>query len=1521
MRTFTFYGLLLLCCLCGISFSGMAQPVNFGATKEKIYVHTDHVFYKPGETAFFKLYLLNAQDQIPSPVSSVVYVDVMNPSGNLMQKLTFQTLTGYAEGSFDFIEALPGGIYKLKAYTTWMRNEKDSGFFVKEITLQKVISPRVLLKLDFPKKGYGAGDQVGADFSMRSLDNQPIRNHSGVFTVSLSGAMHETAAFKTDGEGKAKISFRLPGQLKSSDGLLNITVSYDAYTEAISRSIPLVTNKIDLQFMPEGGTLVQGINSWVAFKAVNENGKAGDIKGIITDDKGQKTATFESYHFGMGKFLFKPQPGVRYKAKIVSPAGINQEYVLPEAAAAGVVMSIGEEDHRTMVTLDASEAQEVILIAKTRDREYYNSKITLQKGPQNITVNGGLFPAGIAQFTLYKNNGQPLAERLVFMNPQKVLQVSITPDKKQYLPREKVTLTIKTTDEKNKPLPSNLSLSVVDDKLWSFADDKQEHILSWLLMSSELKGKIEEPQFYFKKEEPKALPALDLLMLTHGYRYFDYIEYVQTEKKLKFTPDETNILSGLLLNQKAMPVKGTVYLMNSSNEQSKVVQLKTGTDGVFYFPNVIPGYNYYLMARAAGKKDKTTIRVVQNGLGYNPLLAVMLDSVDFNEKDFAVVKNKLAGGKQLFKEVQKKAIEEVEEKREIERLGGVKQLNEVVVVAFGAQRKRMQMAAATQVVRADELQQVPALNLEQALAGRVAGVQIVQQGNPGAEAQIRIRGAMAINNGNQPLFVVNGMPMDRLAPALNVNDIDYVNVMKGATATALYGAQGANGVIVVESKKYRSQRIGVNLNKQAAWATTPVTVNGPNYTVARRFYAPVYFSLEAPERNDFRETIYWNPVVQTGENGEAKVEFYNSDATTTFRAIAEGIGADGKAGRTEATYAAQNALSVDAKIPPYLTVGDKALLPLVIKNNTSSRLDAAISISLPKNMTAGKFSNTVSLAPGASQQLLVPVEATAAMKGVIRFFINSTYNSETVALPVSACEKGFPVIETFSGNDNKSHRFNISKMLPGTSKATLKLFNNIEGQLLDGIESMLREPYGCFEQTSSSTYPNIFVLKYLKQSGKLNQETQSRAMGYLESGYQRLKGYETAQDGFEWFGKTPPHEALTAYGLLEFTDMKEFIKVDEAMLQRTKAFLLSRRDGKGGFLQSQGGYDAFASVPNKIANIYIVYALTQAGIGNEINEEYRNAVKQAAESSDGYQLAMMALAADNMKNESDYNKLMGLLQTHYEKKQLESETSVTNSRGASLKVESLSLYAMALLRNKNPRLVQAAEIVSKILAEKNYYGYGSTQATVLALNAVVELSKKIQQSGPAGNPDFVINSAATAPGAVNAALLKEGVNDFGVLYKNEKDKVPYALEVSYQTFTPPNSAQAEITLQTSLAAKQTRIGETIRMTVAVKNEKDTLQAMAIAKIGIPAGLSVQPWQLKEIMEQNKVAYYEIFDNYLVFYWMGFKPKETKTLQLDLKADVPGTYKSKAATTYLYYMPEHKYWNDGVEVEVLPALEK
>lgn len=1496
---------LLLTALTVATVGTKAQNTSYSYAKEKIYVHTNHVFYKPGDVLYFKVYVVKGKDQTPSAQSSYAFTEIINPSGTIAKKLTLKITDGYAEGSYSFEENAPGGIYKLKAYTNWMQNETDSTFFTKEITLQKYIAPRILMKLEFPMKGYGAGDEVKADFSVRSLADEALKFYPADFTISIDGNVENRGKFITDNNGNYQLQFRLPANISSTDGLLNITMQHDGYTENISRSIPIVLNKIDIQFMPEGGTMVNGLENYIAFKAINEFGKPVDIAGYITGKNGDTVARYESVKFGMGKFLLQPKEGEYYTAHITKPANISKTCLLPVADIRGISMAMKEDNNKLFLRLQSTYQRTIKLVAQCKGTDYWTENIELREGVQLVKVDKELFPAGITQFTLYDETGRPLAERLFFMNTNKKLTLSITPDKPQYQPREKVSLQIETTDENKNPVPSNLSLSVVDDKLWTMADDKQHNILSWLLLGSELKGKIEEPNFYFKPGEQKAAAALDLLMLTHGYRYYDFIPYVLEQEKLKFTGDLENVVSGNVVNEKGELTPAKVFLI-SHVPGSKAITAVTGKDGIFFFSNLEPQMNYYVVAQSLKPKEKISINILQQGIGQDPFKETgLFKKMEKSNDDI------LAIFKPGFKAMEQKqvtaGIKLMEELKIPERANALSEV--VVTTAYGYSMQR-DRAAAVNIISAKEIVNINLL--QNGLAGKVAGVNITARGNAGEAPFVRLRGSTSLAGYSEPLYVVDGVPVAKLDASLNTNDIESVTVLKDAAATAIFGCMAANGVVIVNSKRSpHDSKLKLNLSSKHFLASKHFITAGTAYSVVKRFYAPIYTSTETETRGDFRETIYWNPVVQTDENGKATVDFYNSDATTTFRAVAEGTGYNGLLGYAEKTYSAKAPIAADVKIPPYLTTGDKALLPLTVKNNSLQSEDFTIATDSVQGIWFDTFNRQFTLAAGESKQVLLPAWALAPVKNNISIWVITNNSKQQLLYPVEVARKGFPVVTTLAGTGDKNDTFTISKAVPGSVQADLKLFTSVEGQLLDGIESMLREPYGCFEQTSSTTYPNVFILKYLKESGKASPEIYKKAMGYIERGYKRLVGFETSESGFEWFGKAPAHEALTAYGLLEFTDMQEFVPVDKKMLQRTLDFLQKRKDGKGGFKLAGGGYDRFSSVPNKIANVYIVYAITQAGAGSGFAAEYKAAVKQALQSNDAYQMAMMALAADNMHNKEDYTQLMDKLNQQFAEKKLISETSVVNSRDASLRVEAKSLFALALLRHTKPDLATAAALLGEIMKEKSYYGYGSTQATVLALQAVVNYSKAVGREAAATDIQFTLNNSRLT----ESTLPKEGENHFRVQHKTGSGNLPYQYEVKYFTYTPPNSSNCVLTLQSSLQKSAAKVGETVRLSITVSNKEKQTLPMAIAKIGIPAGLSLQPWQLKQLGEENKVAYYEIFDNYLVLYWMGFAADETKTIQLDLKAEIPGHYTAKAGNTYLYYTPEHKHWNEGLSVTI------
>src|SRR5690606_26756740 len=199
-------------------------------------------------------------------------------------------------------------------------------------------------------------------------------------------------------------------------------------------------------------------------------------------------------------------------------------------------------------------------------------------------------------------------------------------------------------------------------------------------------------------------------------------------------------------------------------------------------------------------------------------------------------------------------------------------------------------------------------------------------------------------------------------------------------------------------------------------------------------------------------------------------------------------------------------------------------------------------------------------------------------------------------------------------------------------------YPNILSDLMTGVESIFREPHGCFEQTSATTFPNILALQFMRNTGTSNPEIEARALKYSRNGYNRLRSFEVKGGGFDWFGKPPAHEALTAYGLFEFIEMqKVFPDTDEQMIERARKWLLSRRNGKGPYKLYEKGLDDFSRPSGYVSNAYITYALSETGFG-DLETEYKYALESAWQSKDLYQLALVANTAFNLNKMDDYAK-------------------------------------------------------------------------------------------------------------------------------------------------------------------------------------------------------------------------------------------------------------------------------------------
>lgn len=1504
---------------------------------EKLYLHFDRTLYEPGETVWFNALLRNAGDLTPAGNSHILNVELLDPRGSVIQQKRLLARDGAGAGEFDLPSHLPGGLYKIKAWTNWMRNTASA--FERTIVVQKVVLPNLNLKLQFERKAFGPGDVVIARFDALNLENKPLAGRQLSFEAQLQDSDPIRGEAVTDAQGRAYLRFPLPQSLGSSDGLLNIQVEHQGRQEAISRAIPIVLNKIDLQFFPEGGEMAGGLPCRVAFKALNEFGKPADVEGELLDGNGALVAAFSSFHDGMGVFDFTPRADGRYTARLTKPVASGKTYPLPVVQDQGYRLHVARQDaHTIYAEIAATQPGKVFLTATAGDQICFFQAITVGNTTQTVKIPTGNLPAGIVRLTLFDGYKTAQAERLAFVNRDRCLQIDIRPDRDQYLPRDKVRLDIRVRDHAGKPVEGAFSLAVADENLLTFADDKQGHLLAALLLEQDVKGVIEEPNFYFDPNEPKSLPALDYLLLTQGWRRFTWQEVQGNRHFAALYAPERAVVAGRLMRAFNEPAGNTAIKLHPDGPV-----VTTDAQGRFcfkhpdlsryryleyeqqYYPinnyteNIelkSPGYVSTGIIRQKHAPDHTSgikgVLVDDNG---DPLIGASIRAFD-GRKEAAMAISDFEGRYRLALSRGKYTIEVLYPGFQTTQFDGVKVLEkqqltldiglasgvlleEVTVKSFAMEQRR-EVTASVQAVSTGEKPKRP---VAKAMLPPVIEQDKTQGGQTLTSDQIR----------NLPARSVSAI----VATPAGTAAVDGGEVLiKGSRSNGVH--YFVDGIRVKDDMAKRK----MSAKPEPAYP----------YHRAREFYVPQYDQQQAPaERNDFRSTIYWNPSVKTDRDGKAQVAFYASDAITNFRATLEGVTTGGLPGRHETRFFVQKPVSISLKTPHSVISGDTLRLQIALNNRTALPAGGVLDLQAPAHFTAVKpVPETLTVPPGETKIVTAEYhigQAAGAEQGFrVRFRGAETFE-DAFETTIATLDRGFPVKRVISAN-SPQNLFDIDLNDPVSGSLSVKLtaYPSLLTDVLKGMERMLRQPSGCFEQVSSSTYPNLLVLDLLQQTRTVSPEIESRALQLIEDGYQKLSAYECKDGGFDWWGRSPAHEGLTAYGIMEFKDMSKVFPVDKQLIDRSVKWLLGRRDGSGGW-HRRNDWHGWQS--DGVIGAYIAWAVAEAGYGKQFRAETDLSVRHATDAGDPYQIALLAnaLALQNDPRAAEMIRLL-LKKKDENGSWTGASHSVMGGTGQNLRVETTALAVLALLKTGHKDDVALTKAIEFLIKSKTEYGYGSTQSTVLALKALVEYAKLVGRSPADGKLVVQIDGKRVAEQAwstQNLAVLEIGGLEqhftghharVEVFFEGTEKAIPFDIEVQYASRQPRNAAKCPLAFQTTLANTKTAVGNTVRLSATLRNETAGPLASPMIVLGIPAGLSLQPWQLKQLGEQKKWDFYELWDGFAVFHFETLAPNETRRIDLDLRADIPGVFEAPASQAFLYYDNEQRVWSKPERVKVL-----
>jgi hypothetical protein len=1394
-----------------------------GKIGRRIHIQTDKPLYKPGETIWVRVWDVRTRDLSGQHASAGMHVELINPRGAQVAKKKVRETAGSGQIDFALDAGIVGGEYKLKVKTL------DGVTEERPFIVSTYEAPKLKLKLEFVRKAYGPGDEVTATIAVKRNTGEPLRNHGLSAQVVVDGQTLPPVQLRTDEEGDGLVRFQLPQEIALGDGLLTVLADDGGLTESIAKRVPIVVKKLQLSLFPEGGDLVTDLPGRLYFEAKNPLGKPADISGRVLDENEQTVASFESVRDGLGRVDFTPQAGHRYTVAVDQPVGIVDRFAVPDAKPQGCVLrSIDDLDGQvsaTRVSVRCTEPRKVIVAGLLREKLLDVAAVQAGREPAMVYLEPrgqGTETVGRAQgavrVTVFDEAFVPLAERLVYRQRRARLQVAVDTAKKSYVPREKVTLDVTTLDPQGNPVPADVALSVVDDTVLSYADDKTGHILSRLYLEPELTGKVEEPNFYFDLSEKKSALALDMLMGTRGYRRFEWqkvlgVHYAQARAaKTEGTAQPVTAFADLRKKDTQLPFPKNGVAKPAEAEQKAGVQLAAKRPAA---PRPdMPA------EPAAPPRDQ-------------PVLA--------NKE-----KGALAAGPRMMP-----------------RPG-----------AGGGMAAQMQAEAAA----------APA-------ATRAADREEAGADKAGKKEMAK--------------------PMPAMGRAARMNDLD-----------GLLGYADGDDDFMAGARRHGGGR--------GEMAPRPRPVEP--WAKVRVFPQPAYTPDYNGPRTDFRETIFWAPTVQTGQNGKAQVSFVLSDAVTSFRVQTEAIGG-GSVGRQETVLKSSLPFSMAVKLPVEVSEGDRIALPLVLANERDQQVAVSLQAAFGNLLKLEKPVDRAQgqLAPMARDTLFYPLSVVGKKgKTEVKFVADAGGLRDEFVRELSVAPRGFPQTISKSGRlkDQVAHDFELAGLMEGTSEASLKIYTSAVSTLVGGLDGMLSEPGGCFEQASSTNYPNVMILRYLKTAQVASPRVMSRAHHLLGDGYKLLTGYETPTKGYEWFGSTPGHEALTAYGLAEFTDMKQvYPEVSSAMIGRTAEWLKRRRDGKGGFLRNGQALDSFGAANAQVTNAYITYSVTEAkqgGFEREIDEQ-----EQVSRSNgDTY---VLALATNTLLNAGRKDaglaaakRLVALQDASGAWKG--ASHSITRSGGRDLQVETTSLAVLGLLKTG-----QFDDSVEKgmewLMKQRSGYGaFGATQATVLALKAITAYASSRARAQTPGTVTLVVNgkdvgSLSYQPGdrepLVFAGLQKHltaGKNHVELRHTGQT-ALPYSLGVTYRSAQPATSAETKVELATRLERNLVKLGESVRLHVTLTNKTDQGLPMTLARVEIPGGLQFQTWQLKELREKGLIGFYETRPRQVNLYLRHMQPKQQVQLPLDLLATVPGDYTAQASTAYLYYTSEHKTWVEGSHITI------
>lgn len=818
--------------------------------QEKVYLHTDRDHYEAGEKVWLRAYLTNSFTHQVTNFSRYVYVELRDRQDSLYCRVKLAMRDSAYFGYMPLPEKAAQGDYFLRAYSFWMQNAGDEYIFRKKIC---VLNPRdTKVKTDIACEETDKGTVARIRFY-----NSRQEPYDKVWVDYILDGKTKIARTDEKGDIRFKLDTADYGQKVLVRFKEGNPFDYERYVY-----LPDPGKDFDVAFMPEGGHLLSGCQQVVAFKAIGRDGLSRDVSGFIVNDADEQVAFVQSLHKGMGAIDLKVEPGVRYYAVLTSADSVQKRFPLPVAKTDAIALRLmtGADvlGYIVMAADSARVEEDLYLVAHSRG-------VPLMCLPVQAGARGKLsmkeLPEGIVHLLVMNGKGDVFSQRLCFVRHTDRPEITLQTDKQAYHARDLVQLGIQLSADSTVNLSGSFSIAITDDSQVE-RDSLRDNILSYMLLTSDLKGYIEEPAWYFKNQRIVTRRYLDMLMLTQGWTRFDVSRVLHEDyDTLNYYMERGQAISGRVKNFWGKDATNANLMLLSTSGMFRMVDADSSghfmIDGIA-FPD---STNFILQGKS--KKGRRSVEVV---IDRDEFMAPSVH-MPFGLTD-------RTGEDDFYKRFSKDYYYD----------NGVKVyvLDEAVV-----KRKVVRKSYSFYDNMAD-------YNLDSARLATmgVMDMRQVLQEIPGVEAW----GDSVKRFGKPVYLLVNDFEEDlNYVLLMQPQDLVSISFIRPPTSTTFWGQRAENGAIVITTNPHFVPRDIPKLNM--------VSFSLLGYQKKAEFYMPRYdvdsVRLALADTSDLRSTIYWNPNVCTDATGKAACFYTTSDSYGPYTVIIEGILNNGTVCRKE----------------------------------------------------------------------------------------------------------------------------------------------------------------------------------------------------------------------------------------------------------------------------------------------------------------------------------------------------------------------------------------------------------------------------------------------------------------------------------------------------------------------------------------------------------------------------------------------------------------------------------------------